>query len=233
MRRLGGVDHEQRAVGGDLQPGVGQHEIADIPIQRETVHAVAGGEDQHRPWSVEGQPGADLPIAGLPEVLRQAWPAAGPLQHREGRAGRQVVGQVGHPVHRLEQQQVPPGRRHLLDLVRARHRNAGQLLDALGLGQEGVGGPPAQGTPHLFLGGRLASGRVVDQRPAGHRRGGELGRHRDRTHDVREVGLGRVPAEVQQVLGQGSGCHRSLTPFQTCRRCTLRCSSRSGNPGRS
>jgi hypothetical protein len=63
------VDRELFGFGGDLHVGVGQHEFADVAVEREAVGAVAEGQHQHGRRTVDRIAGAHLLDAGLQEVL--------------------------------------------------------------------------------------------------------------------------------------------------------------------
>src|SRR6186713_2700224 len=65
MAGIGGVDCELGSVGIDGDLGMGQHEFADFPIEREAVDATARGKHQHRRRPIYCVAGTHLLCAGL------------------------------------------------------------------------------------------------------------------------------------------------------------------------
>jgi len=129
------VDREFLGFSGDLHVGVGQHEFADVAVEREAVGAVAEGQHQHGRRTVDRIAGAHLLGAGLQEVFGDR-SAAGDrrLQDREDGADRDVDVDVRRTVERVEHQQVLAERVLVGDRIEFVHflgRHAGEVAAPL------------------------------------------------------------------------------------------------------
>ena len=93
---------------GGADAGVREQELADRGVEREAVHALASGVDQHRARAVEDVPGRRLAIPRLQAVtLGRALLLAGDAAvDREDRADRDVDVDVHRAVERIVEQHV-------------------------------------------------------------------------------------------------------------------------------
>ena len=123
--RVARVDGEFAGVLGNRQGRVGQDEIADLPVQREAVRALAYREHQHRRWSVQRVSRGDLLASRAAENPRSlARRARRMAQNGKDRRHRNVYVDVRRAIERIENQQIAAALEFL--------RNGVGLLEFLG-----------------------------------------------------------------------------------------------------
>ena len=173
---------------GMLHVGVGQHEDADVVVEREAVDAMAGGQHHHGRRTVDGVAGRHLLDAGLQVAsLVGGIDAFGQAQDGEDAADRDVDADIGRAVERIEQQQIAAvGAARHVGVFKLLGGDAGPvaalvdhveedvvgqnvqflLLFALHVARAGVAHGAGHGAAVHFVGDRLAGGADV-----GHQRG--------------------------------------------------------------
>ena len=87
---VAGVDGKLAGVSRNLQVRMCQDEVADLPIERETMRALARADDQHGRGAVDGVAGRDLLLTPLQIVGDTRELGLIVSQHREDRADRYV-----------------------------------------------------------------------------------------------------------------------------------------------
>ena len=101
------VDAVDPAARRGVNLGVGEQELADRGLEREAVHAVAGGVDQHGARAVHDVAGAQLAVSRLQAVLKRAAAfARHASQHREDGADIDVGVDVRRAVQGVEVEHV-------------------------------------------------------------------------------------------------------------------------------
>ena len=127
---------------------MGQHEFADIAVQRKAVHAVPAGNHQHGRRAVQRIACASLRGAGLQEILRgRIFDALGRAQDRENRADGNVHVDVGRAVERIKHQQILALRisgRNGIDIIHFLGSHRGQVACPFGRFDENFVGDDVQ-----------------------------------------------------------------------------------------
>ena len=119
---------------------MGEHELPQIGVQREAVHAVAHGEHQHGGGAVQGITRSHLAVAGLQKIGLGHIAAAVlhlglDAQHRKNAAHRHIHVDVAGAVQRVEHQQVFAARvlaRNLVGLLHLFRGHARQVAGPFG-----------------------------------------------------------------------------------------------------
>ena len=105
--QVGDIDGEFAGLGGDLNVGMGQDELADVLVQGEAVDAVTRGKHHHGRGPVDGVAGGYLAGARLEEGLLAGLIAiAGTTQDREDGPHRDIDIDVRGAIQGIEGQQV-------------------------------------------------------------------------------------------------------------------------------
>jgi hypothetical protein len=208
---VGRVDGKLARVLANGHAGVGQDELTDVAIQRESAHAVARGQHDHRRRAIQRVARRHLLDPGLQEIAHGgALAGIGHPENREDRPDRNVDVDVRRAVEGIEEQKVFPARvllRDRADVIELFRGHGAKVSTPLVAPKHEIVSDDIQlllGFPlHIRVGARLAE--HADQVPPVDRVRDRLAGKRDIGQETCEIPCGAVdPALLlDDELGEG------------------------------